>query len=201
MFSKIIRQTHMYTGLVLMPWILMYSLSTLVMNHREFFKELYGGQLVHWTKEAEQPCNCQFSPGVPPRIVAEEILSNLGLKGDFYVNRSRTPDGLKFVIGRTDAITPRQITYTPADGKLVIERQDFRTQPFLERLHRRRGFMNAHYNIDRAWAVSVDLSIAGMLIWIASGVWMWWELKVTRRIGLCCIAGGTALFALFVIVL
>ncbi|MCX6623169.1 MAG: hypothetical protein NTY38_19310 [Acidobacteria bacterium] len=201
MFSKVVRQTHMYVGLVLMPWILMYGLSTLVMNHRPFFKELYGGPLVKWIKEKEQPCNCQFSPRIPPRVAAEEILRNLGLTGDFYANWGKLPDGPRLTIMRTDAITPRQIFYTVSDGKLRVEKQEFRSQPFLERLHRRRGYRSSQPGLDTAWAVSVDLAIAGMLFWIASGVWMWWELKVTRRIGCYCILGGAALFALFVVVL
>ena len=34
MFSKVIRRTHMYVALFLAPWVLMYALSTMVMNHR-----------------------------------------------------------------------------------------------------------------------------------------------------------------------
>jgi hypothetical protein len=37
MFSKFIRQTHMYLALLLAPWILLYALSTIAMNHREAF--------------------------------------------------------------------------------------------------------------------------------------------------------------------
>jgi len=37
MFSTVVRRTHMYLGLFLFPWVLMYSVSTLVMNHRAVF--------------------------------------------------------------------------------------------------------------------------------------------------------------------
>ena len=37
MFSRFVRRTHMYLGLALFPWMLMYALSTLVMNHRAMF--------------------------------------------------------------------------------------------------------------------------------------------------------------------
>ena len=42
MFSKIVRRTHMYLALFLVPWVLMYALSTSAMNHRHFFQEYYG---------------------------------------------------------------------------------------------------------------------------------------------------------------
>jgi hypothetical protein len=43
----------------------------------------------------------------------------------------------------------------------------------------------------------VDIAIIGILLWVASGVWMWWELRLTRRAGALCITAGLALFALF----
>jgi hypothetical protein len=35
----------MYLASFLAPWMLMYALSTLVMNHGEFFREYYGGEI------------------------------------------------------------------------------------------------------------------------------------------------------------
>jgi hypothetical protein len=35
-----------------------------------------------------------------------------------------------------------------------------------------------------------------MIFWVASGLWLWWELKVTRRWGAVSIGGGVGLFAL-----
>lgn len=43
-------------------------------------------------------------------------------------------------IFRQDPISPRRISYHPEDGKLVVERQLFKTPVFLERMHRRRGY-------------------------------------------------------------
>jgi hypothetical protein len=40
MISKILRRTHMYLALFLTPWMLIYALSTMAMNHRELFKRL-----------------------------------------------------------------------------------------------------------------------------------------------------------------
>jgi hypothetical protein len=34
---KIIRRTHMFTGLFMLPWVLMYGLSALVFNHNSWF--------------------------------------------------------------------------------------------------------------------------------------------------------------------
>lgn len=60
----------------------------------------------------------------------------------------------------------------------------------LARLHMRQGF-RSQYAVDDAWAVSVDLVIGDMLFWVGSGLWLWWELEITRRLGgLAMLAGS-----------
>ena len=44
------------------------------------------------------------------------------------------------------------------------------------------------------WAASVDLVVFGMLFLALSGLWMWWELEKTRRVGAVFLIGGVLLF-------
>jgi hypothetical protein len=193
MFSRTVRQVHMYLALFLAPWMLMYALSTIVMNHRETFRQRYGGELVRWVVEREQTLESQFSPGAKPALMAEQILRELDLSGNFNANLRE--QGKKLVIVRTGPVTPRRISYTPADGKLLVEKQEFRVQPFLESLHRRRGYQSS-MALDDTWAVSVDAVIVAMIFWVLSGLWMWWEMKTTRRLGAVFMLLGLALFGL-----
>ena len=66
------------------------------------------------------------------------------------------------------------------------------------RFHRRRGYTTG-YGLDTVWAVSVDLFIAAMVLWVLSGFWMWWEMKATRVLGAVAAVAGAALFAFYVI--
>jgi len=194
MFSKVNRRTHMYLALFLSPWMLMYALSTIVMNHREQFKEHYGGALVKWDKEMEQQYQGKFTPDADARFMGAQIMRDLQFDGNFNVNMSK--DRRKLTILRTDPVTPRRITYSLTDGDLLVEKQQFRAQPFLESLHRRRGFQSA-FLLDDLWGVVVDAVIVAMVIWIMSGLWMWWELKVTRLTGAMFMVSGLALFTMF----
>jgi hypothetical protein len=194
MFSKVVRRIHMYAALFLAPWMLMYALSTIVMNHRASFQEQYGGTLVNWVIEREQQYTSQLDAAADARAIGRQIMRDLRLDGHFNVNMSR--DRKKLTLVRTDPVTPRRITYTPDDGKLVVEKQELRAQPFLESLHRRRGFQSGSVP-DILWAISVDLVIVTMVVWVLTGLWMWWELKITRRLGAICLMTGLALFALF----
>ena len=193
LFSRVVRRTHMYLGLFLVPWMLMYALSTIVMNHRAIFSAP-GPPLVQ--KESEQIYQGTFPAGATPAAMASQILADLHLNGTYSVNAAR--DGRRITIVRQDPVNPRRIVYTPADHKLVVEKEVFRAPAFLERFHRRRGYQPA-FPLQTAWAVSVDTTIAAMLFWAASGLWLWWELKRTRLLGALLAASGCAIFALFIL--
>jgi hypothetical protein len=193
MFSKIVRRSHMYLALALTPWILVYAASTIVMNHREFVRHVLGIAPPEFEKVSEQTYSGIFPEGAAPREKAQQILRDIGLDGAF--NARMAKDG-KLIVVRQDVLTPRRITLDSADSRLTVEREVFHTSAFLERMHRRRGYQQP-YVLDDAWAVSVDAVVIAMVFWVASGLWMWWELRATRRLGFLFGAAGLALFGLF----
>ena len=187
MLSVVLRRSHMYVALFLFPWMAMYALSTLAMNHRRAF-----AAPAVFEKERELVYEGVLPEQAAPRVVSQQLLQSVGLDGAHGVTQK---DGA-YVITRTDLATPRRLTYTPLDRRLVIERLPLRANALLERFHRRRGYATG-YAIDTAWAVSVDLAIAAMVFWALSGLWMWWEMKATRRLGLLALVAGAAVFAFY----
>jgi len=185
----------MYFGLVLFPWMLMYALSTLVMNHRAMFIATYGAGPVPFVIEREMTYDGVFPESSDLKTVSSQILASFGLDGAHSV--SRRNDG-SIVINRNDLVSPRRLTFTPSTRRLLIEKLTFRPNAFLERFHRRRGYA-AGYGLDTVWAVTVDAAIVGMVFWALSGLWLWWEMKVTRRLGAAALAAGAGLFALFLL--
>ena len=183
----------MYLALFLMPWMLIYALSTIVMNHRDFFRRFYATPAPTFEKERELTYDGSFPPGATPAQMARQILASIDMDGAFGANR--TGDG-RLIINRQDPIAIRRITYTPADHRVVVERQPFRMNAFFERIHRRRGY-DQPYTLEKSWGFSVDLAIFAMIFWVASGLWMWWEMKVTRLTGALFGLSGIAIFALF----
>ncbi len=183
----------MYLGLFLFPWVLMYALSTLAMNHRETFIARYGPGPVQYEREREIVYDGFFPENAEPKVMSQQILASLGLDGAHGVTRRQ--DGT-LVINRNDLLTPRRLTYSPADRRVLIEKMPHRTNAFLERFHRRRGYATG-YRLDTAWAVSVDLFIVAMVFWVFSGLWMWWEMKRTRALGFAFGVLGCLTFAVF----
>ncbi len=177
----------MYLALFLLPWVAMYALSTMAMNHRS-----EDGGRAAWVKEREITWS---GGGWDRHEAAGRLLAELGLDGAHTVSVSTN----SVVIQRLGAVEPRRITWTPMDGRVVVERQQFGAARFLERMHRRRGYEQP-YTADTGWAVTVDLFIFALVFWGASGLWLWWEMKKTRLPGAVCLAAGAAVFALFLAV-
>src|SRR4051812_38588938 len=151
MFSKFVRRSHMYVALFLSPWLLMYALSTLAMNHRGIFVQKYGAGPAPFQVERELTYAGNFAPDTTPQDMARQILVSLDLDGAHAVNRR--PDG-SLVINRADLVSPRRITYTPLNQRLVVEKMEARPNALLDRFHRRRGFATG-YALDTVWAVTV----------------------------------------------
>ena len=189
MFPKLVRRTHMYLALFLAPWMVGYALSTIAMNHRM-------PRPTTFTTESERNYPNVFEPGTPPREMAQQILSDLSLEGAFGV-QGPTADG-RLTINRQGMLSPRRITFTPHDRRVVVERMQLETSGFLNRFHRRRGYQQP-YAADLAMAISVDAVIVAMVFWALSGLWMWWEMRATRAWGLACAVTGSAIFIVFVL--
>jgi hypothetical protein len=187
----------MYLALFLFPWMLMYALSTAAMNHRAFFAGTYGAGPVPYQKEREFGYDGFFPANADLRTMSRQLLSSVGLDGAHGVSRRK--DGA-IVIIRNDLLTPRRLTYLPSERKVLIERMPHRPNAFLERFHRRRGYATG-YALDTVWAVSVDLVIVAMMFWALSGLWMWWEMKVTRALGGLAVLGGAGLFTFYLLTL
>ena len=189
--SVLIRRMHLFTGLFLAPWMLMYALSTLVMTHRDFVRSFYPSENPAMVTERELDYSRSFPESATREQIGQQILLDIGLDGTHYVSGGK--EGKPIVVNRQQAITPRRIIYEPSRGKIRIEREEFRASSFLERMHRRRGYNS--YSVSNTWGFTVDLAVITMAFWSLSGIWLWWELKSTRGWGTASWVAGLALFA------
>lgn len=196
--SRLLRRTHLYLALFLSPWILMYAASTFVMNHRRSFHGPPPEPPPRFEVERELRYPGEMPDGASPQQIASQLLATLDLDGTHVVTRQSSQE--KVVINRLHPVSPRRVTYTAADQHVVVEKMVFSGSRFLEQMHRRRGYQHP-YALEDLWAASVDLTIAALVILALSGIWMAWELRVTRRWGTLSLLAGAGLFALFLAVL
>ena len=154
--SLIIRRIHLYLALFLTPWMLMYAISTVVMNHRGFFKDYYGEHAVQWEIESDTTYDVTLGPNISREVVANQILSHLGIEG---AHNTQGRLDRRITITRDNPWATRRVTFSPASGNLKVERRMDRVPVILESLHRRRGGYQHPIVSEHLWSVVIDLVI------------------------------------------
>ena len=194
--SKLIRRTHMYLALFLTPWMMIYALSGLVLNHNQAIRSFYGARFGQFEKVEERPYNAAFSDGADSRMIGAQILDHLGLSGSFNVQGS--PNQPRLVIIRNAAFAAHRITYFRTENRLLVEKQSFSAPVFVNRAHFRHGY-DQPFLSSKAWGFIVDLAIVGMVFWVLSGLWMWWEIKPARTAGAVIAVVGFGMFGILLL--
>jgi hypothetical protein len=171
----------------------MYGVSSLPINHPDWFRQTDGGGEPQWSVMFEREYDLEVPEGADLRSVGTQILKDAGMEGSFNVGR---PGPGRIAVHRLDFLTPRRLTYFVDEGRLVAEARRFQWGQFLVGMHVRGGFRQDSILAD-AWAVIVDLVCVAMLIWIASGIYMWWLIRKTRLWGAVALGGGLLSFLFF----
>ena len=189
--NLIFRRTHLYLGMVLLPWLAMYALSTVLFNHGEYFRQ-FRAQEPFWEPLWEK----EYALDVPPdndalRATALRILADQGMRAAFFAQRQ----GAQIMINVPNFRQPLRLVYAPEQHKLRAEKRKTTWAEILVRLHNRVGYGDSGV-LRNLWAAIVDVFCFGMLAWIATGLFLWWKLPATRGWGFAAIAGGFGTLAI-----
>ena len=192
-FNIVNRRTHLYLGLALIPWVLMYGVSSFIINHGAYFNKLFDDGTPRWTQVFEQEYHRPVPEDADLREVATEILNEFDLRPSFFVNR-RNPDRLNIHV--RDLLSIKRLVYFIDEGRLVMEQHRFQWNSFLVGLHVRGGYQQDLF-LDDLWAVVLDLVCIAFVLWIATGIYLWWSLPQTRLWGWAALLGGILSFGWF----
>lgn len=196
-FPHINRRTHLYLGMTLMPWFLMYGVSSIVFSHNQYFQEREQASGVPlWTMRLEKPYEAEVPQGGNLRPLATKVVKDLGLTGIY--GAYRPPNGKHIEIYASTFLHAARARYYPDDKRITLEDKRFRFDQFLTSMHARGGFRHDE-TLQLVWSVLVDVVCAGMLLWIATGIYMWWSLPKQRMWGWVALTGGLITFGLFML--
>jgi len=138
---------------------------------------------------------------VPPeanlREVGGRILADVGLSGAFGASR---PNERQINVYRMDFLQPARVTYFLDQKRVLAEEREFHWPQFLTGLHARGGFEQDSM-LNDAWGVTVDVICVAMVLWIATGIYMWWQLPACRGWGWLALGGGVGSFVMFLLAL
>ncbi len=202
-FLHFTRRTHLYLALFCLPWFFMYGVSSIAFSHPEWFERednLWDTSLPGWTEEGTWPCTVEVpaSGKLPPEL-ATALVQLAGIDAKAYGAYRSGP-------GKVDVYFPsfwktQRLTYRIEEQRLSLHsRSQKALQNTLTTMHARAGFQHESF-WDDFWAVMVDVVMIAFLLWVASGIYIWWKLPALRVWGLVTLIGGFAAFIGFMVLL
>jgi hypothetical protein len=190
-YYPLVRTLHLYAGLFISPFVLIFSLSVLVFNH--------AGLLNCLAPVKELPVEKTKLDGIPTDttdlLTAKAIINKLGIDGeiDFI---SRDQDHISFPVIKPGLRTRIKVD-TRTDSVWISRRQEGALRG-MGYLHTMPGQHNARMRGNslflKIWKVMADGVVYLVLFLTVSGVFLWWFLKVERRIGYWALSFGLLFF-------
>ena len=198
-FGHLNRRIHLYLGLALLPWLFMYGISSIPFAHTAYFDARDAAKkLPLWTMRSDAVVDV-----TPPDRSADDralrpfgaaLLRHAGIAGTSFGVYRQSPNQIN--VYSYSFWKSTQLKYYVAEKRLTVEDRRFRWDHFLTGMHGRGGFEQEGV-LALSWSVVVDLVCAAILVWIASGIYMWWTLPGHRRWGAAALIAGIGSFLMF----
>ncbi len=192
--DRIMRAGHLYTGLFLVPWMVVYAVSAFFLNHDTWFAD----SKPVWADQVDMTFVPDGTFPADSEARARAIMNHLNLDGPHRITQD---DEKQLVIYRSCATGLYQITWLRQESRLVVRRQQPCTAySFVNALHFQHGYTQPYsaYPSSGIWALTVDVVTASTVFWVISGIYIWARRPRKRLLGAVCLASGCLLFAFLV---
>jgi hypothetical protein len=190
-----LRDLHLYFGLCISPFILLFAASVFYLNH---------GKLTPGAEPAADTYRNLTIAGGFDRLKGREaverakaILPQVGVAGEIgflrYVSNNRH---LIFPVSKAGSEATVDVDLDARTA--IVKRRSMNLWESLSYLHKMPGPHNVairgNWIGTRIWRLFADATIYLVLFISVTGVYLWWAIKAERRIGLALIAGGAVTF-------
>jgi hypothetical protein len=190
------RDVHLYAGLFAGPFVLIFALSALSLNHTW---RPWGGRDAALPRKGVVQIAVQDSPN--SLDVAKQVRAQVGIVGEIgFVGRRPGTARLSFPIE-----TPGRTTNVRVDLEArtaTFETRDTGVWEALNYLHTMPGPHNMNLRGNwwgtRLWGWLADASVCLILFLTVSGIYLWSVLRADRRAGILFLGAGIVSFIVLV---
>jgi hypothetical protein len=192
------RTLHLYTGLFLSPWMVVYAISAFNLNHSPWFTDTLKLAL-KWEEQRRIDFYPDASFPVDPKEQGQALLEYIDLAGPFRIQGE--PNSTQMILYRPCATGPYRVTWQRQQSKVIVDRfVPASFYSYLNNLH-----FQHRYDLPAAayvtWAIVVDLVTSSTILWVASGIYLWARKPRKRTLGGIFLLAGCALFTTLAILL
>ena len=174
-----IRRIHLYTGVGVLAFVVMYFFTGYVLIHHEWFPDSPPAKSTR-----EEPL--MTAVGASPEEYSSLLQRQFNLAGKRQPPVRTKDGGWRFQYLRPgvthEAVVP------PAGGTVRITTSHFSTRQTLVHFHRLHGYGGGWlYDL---WMVMYDLASASMIVFALTGVYLWYKLTKRRTLGWLLLAAS-----------
>jgi hypothetical protein len=187
------RKIHLWLGLYFLLFIWLFAFSGLVLNHHWKVTEFYPVEEKRLSTE-----KIQAPAGTDDLMIAKALAAQLDLRGEVAAaGRVEETGALRFQVNRPG--TAFAVTADLAKGTAEIEQRGPGGWRLLHTLHTFTGVSltdterQRNWPMTYVWVIAMDALALGLIGMLATGIYLWWQMRSKRAIGLVALGSGSVL--------
>ena len=190
------RKLHYYLGLYFLFFLWLFSVTGLMLNHQQWFRDLYERRERSYEATIENPS------GSTTLALTRDVMRQLTLRGEIDWPAAQLPNHLDFSVSRPNGSAQVRVDLN-ARKAYVKEFQNGALNSF-QIFHTFSGSRFTQPASGRDWIVTtiwvwaMDALAAGLVVMVFGSYYMWWQLKKKRVFGVAVLAGGLVSCGIFV---
>lgn len=186
----LLRRIHLFTGLMLLVFVLMYFVTGYVMIHAKWF----GGREAKTTKYTEK---LDINGNVADDVLVRRLQTELGFKGQPSDPEHRKDGSTRLSFTRPG--TGFQVVVVLGTNLVTVTRKDFGFAGVANGMHRLRGYHGGWRYW--AWSLLYDLASLSLIVFALTGILLWYQSTARRLPGWLCLTAGFGFTASMVLYL
>jgi hypothetical protein len=190
------RKLHYYLGLYFLLFLWLFSLTGLMLNHQQWFRNLY--------ERGETSYDVTIATPADDSTVARtrDVMRQLNLKGEIDWPAAQPVGHIDFNVSRPNGAAQVRVDLN-AKKAYVKEFENGHLHTF-QVFH---TFSGSRFNqpssrrdwiVTSIWVWGMDALAAGLMVMVVGSYYMWWRLKKKRGLGLVVLATGFTCCGAFV---
>lgn len=197
-YYPLLRSLHLYFGLFISPFVLIFSISVFVFNHPQVIRS--PGSVKPMDEVNRKLDKIPYD--TTDLLTARAIIQKLGIKGEVdFINQNN--DRISFPVKIPGRVA--HISVNKHNDSVFIRQQEEGTYSAMAFLHSMPGQHNqkirGNSGFIKVWRVLADVVVYLLLFLTISGVLLWYFLKVERNLGYFSITLGVILFTFLLLLI
>ena len=190
------RRLHYYSGLYFLFFLWLFSLTGLMLNHQQWFANLYDRHQVSYDPVIEPPA------GETREAQTRDLMRQLKLRGEVDWPAAQPVGHIDFTVSRPNGAAQVRVDLNARQAYV----KEFENGP-LHAFQIFHTFSGSRFNqpssrrdwtVTTVWVFAMDALAAGLIVMVLGSYVMWWRLKRTKALGFAALGAGFAVCGVFV---